>query len=171
MQMNKFDACRVLGLSGDITPEIVKAAYRQMSLTYHPDRSPAGEDMMKMINAAYDVLRDVTETIDPSAGFEAAQDYPAALAQALNAIRECIGLHIEICGAWVWVHGDTFAAKAELKGAGFRFASKKKAWFFRPEEYRSSNRREMDMEDIREKYGTTRPDMRGTSRPALSSTS
>jgi len=168
MQMNKYDACRVLGLSGAITPEIVKAAYRAMSLKYHPDLNPAGGDMMKIINAARDALQGITETIEPGSAGEGSQDYPAALNAALNTIRDCIGLHIEICGAWVWVHGDTFAAKEELKAGGFKYASKKKAWFFRPEEYRAHKKNgEMDMDAIRQKYGTTRPDMRGTSRPTL----
>lgn len=168
MEMNTYDAARVLGLSGDIDPEAVKTAYRTMSKKFHPDINPAGADMMKLINAAYDALKDFVGNLDTGSRDDGTQqDYSADLARALNAIRDCIGLHIEICGAWVWVHGDTFAAREELKGAGFRYASKKKAWFFRPEAYRSRNRKEHSMDEIREKYGTSRPDMRRPSRPAL----
>ena len=61
-------------------------------------------------------------------------------AHALNAIIGLDGLDIEICGAWVWVDGETYRHRAPLKQAGFRFASKKKRWYFRPENWRSSSR-------------------------------
>jgi hypothetical protein len=47
-----------------------------------------------------------------------------------------------------------------LKEAGFRFASKKKRWYFRPENWRSSSRGQYTMEDIRYKYGSERPGFR-----------
>jgi hypothetical protein len=168
MEMNNYDAARVLGLAGEITPEAVKTAYRAMSKKYHPDINPSGADMMKLINAAYDALKDYTGDIEPGTRDDGSrQDYSADLNAALNALADCIGLHIEICGAWVWVHGDTFAAKTELKDADFKYASKKKAWFFRPENFRSRNRKEHSMDDIRSKYGTTRPDMRRPQHAAL----
>jgi len=55
--MKLSDAVNVLGLSGHVAPKEVKAAYRVAAMKYHPDRSPAGAEMMKIINAAYDVLK------------------------------------------------------------------------------------------------------------------
>ncbi|WP_024771658.1 hypothetical protein [Aquimarina macrocephali] len=48
--------------------------------------------------------------------------------------------------------------KELLKDSGFWWASKKKAWYFRPEEYRSSSRGKKSLNDIRTKYGSSRPD-------------
>ncbi len=76
---------------------------------------------------------------------------------ALNAIINLDGLEIEICGAWVWVSGNTFAHKAALKGAVFHYAGKKKKWYFRPEDWASSSRGSLDMEQIRDKYGSATP--------------
>lgn len=40
--MNKYDALKILGITESIiTEEVVKAAYRQVSLKFHPDRNPA----------------------------------------------------------------------------------------------------------------------------------
>ncbi len=40
--MNIYDAAKILSLSGSLTPELVKAAYRQACKKYHPDINPAG---------------------------------------------------------------------------------------------------------------------------------
>jgi len=55
--MNIYDAAKILGLSGEITPEQSKAAYRDACKKYHPDVNPAGENMMKIVNQAYDALK------------------------------------------------------------------------------------------------------------------
>ena len=150
--MNIYDAARILGLTGAITPEESKAAYRAACKKYHPDVNPAGDDMMKLINAAYDVLKEYEgeTTEEPS-------NYGNALNEALNAVFGLSGLVVEICGAWVWITGNTREHKAHLKQAGFKWANKKKAWYFRPEEYRSRSKGSSTLEEIREKYGSTRP--------------
>ncbi len=58
------------------------------------------------------------------------------------------------------VDGKTYRHRVALKEAGFRFASKKKRWYFRPENWRSSSRGQYTMDDIREKYGSARPGFR-----------
>ena len=52
--MKETDAAKPLGLEGEIDPEMVTKAYRRAAMQYHPDRNPAGEQMMKAINAAGD---------------------------------------------------------------------------------------------------------------------
>lgn len=163
--MNIYDAAKFLGLTGDVTPELVKGAYKEAAKKYHPDINPAGAEMMKMVNAAFDVLKAYTGTFKEKAAAEDGQteeDYPQAVNDALQAIINLEGLEIEICGAWVWVAGDTFTHKAKIKEAGFKYASKKKNWFFRPEDYKSrNNRKEHSMDDIRGKYGSSRPGWTG----------
>lgn len=154
--MKITDATQILGLSGQVTPEDVKHAYRQAAMKYHPDRNPAGAEMMKVVNAAYDVLKDYSGEIAQAAPTDAGS-YPDALNAALNAVFGLDGLDIEICGAWVWIDGNTYNHRAALKDAGFRFASKKKRWYFRPEDWRSSSRGNFTMDEIREKHGSVRP--------------
>ena len=155
--MRHTDAAQILGLSGEITPADVKRAYRQAAMTYHPDRNPAGAEMMKVINAAYDALKDYSGEIDPETAAEDGTSYPEALNEALNAIIALDGLEIEVCGAWVWVAGNTRSHRQALKAAGFFYASKKQRWYFRPENWRSASRGKFSMDDIRDKYGSTRP--------------
>ena len=150
--MTPYDAAKILGLSGNITPEIAKDAYRTACKKYHPDINPAGEEIMKFINMSYSVLQDFSGDVK-----EQETEYGEQLNNALNAVLNLSGLLIEICGAWVWVSGDTKAHKEALKEAGYKWANKKKSWYFRPAQYRSRARGQSSMEEIRVKYGTTRP--------------
>jgi hypothetical protein len=158
--MKLSDAAQILGLSGAITPETVKRAYRAAALTYHPDHNPAGADMMKLINAAYETLKDCEGNVETTAADSQGRTYPEAVNAALNAIIGLAGLDIEICGAWVWVGGNTYPHRATLKAAGFSFAGQKKRWYFRPEDWRSAARGTTSMDAIRHRYGSVRPELR-----------
>ena len=146
--MNIYDAAKILGLTGNLNPEDTKAAYRAACKKYHPDINPVGEEMMKIINQAFDALKDYTGEMRSEQ-----TDYGDLLNDALNAISGLPALVIEICGSWVWVTGETREHKDTLKESGFKWAAKKKAWYFRPEDYRSSSRGSCSMEDIREIHG------------------
>jgi len=150
--MNIYDAAKILGLTGSLNPEDTKAAYRAACKKYHPDINPVGEEMMKIINQAYDALKDYTGEMRSEQ-----TDYGDLLNDALNAISGLPALVIEICGSWVWVTGETRAHKDTLKESGFKWAAKKKAWYFRPEEFSSCSKGTKSLEEIREKYGSKRP--------------
>lgn len=150
------DAAKILGITGHTSPKQTKAAYRKAAMQYHPDRNPAGAEMMKIINEAYETLKEFTGEIEQPET-TSTEDYPKAVNDALNAIIDLAGLEIEICGAWVWVSGDTFTHKVALKEAGFKYAPKKKHWYFRPEDWSSRSRNSLSMEDIRDKYGSASP--------------
>lgn len=155
--MNKYDACKILELEGDINPEIVKRAYRKACMKYHPDRNPAGLEMMKAVNQAYEVLKDLSETISFDS-HDTNQTYGDDLNEALNAIIGLSGLEIEVCGTWVWVSGDTKPHKDALKAAGYKWASKKMMWYFRPEEYKKRHKKGnvYSMEEIRFRHGSSK---------------
>jgi hypothetical protein len=156
--MNQYDALKVLGLSGEVSPEQIKQAYKKSCSKFHPDRNPSGLEIMKMINIAYEVLKNYNGTATVSC--EAAQ-YGDEVAEALNLISN-LGLIIEICGAWVWVSGNTKDHKEVLKMAGFKWASKKFCWYFRPSEVkRSRSFGSYSMDKIRDKYGSYKVQGRG----------
>lgn len=150
--MHIYDAAKILGLEGTLTPEETKKAYHRACKKYHPDVNPAGAEMMKIINEAYEALKDYDGTVKAQQ-----TGYGEALNDALNAVCGLPGLIIEVCGAWVWITGDTRTHREALKAAGFKWAHKKKSWYFRPEEYRSRARGGSSMDEIRAKYGSARP--------------
>ncbi len=160
--MHPKDAAKILGLNGELTPEIVRQAYRKACSKYHPDKNPGGLEMMKAVNLAYESLKDTTETIDLD---ESALNYGDELNEALNAIIELDGLEIELCGSWVWVSGNTREHKDILKESGFKYAGKKKMWSFHPADFKSWSRGKASMDDIRGTYGSKQ--VRGQGRRRL----
>lgn len=151
--MNKYDALKILGVTeATITEEIVKISYRAASLKFHPDRNPAGTEMMIMINEAKKTLKD--EVYPFEFKNEEGYNYGEEINNALNKIINLQGINIEICGAWVWVSGDTKTHWPQLKEAGFLFSPPKKMVYFRPQ-YAKTRRYKADglsMEEIRAKY-------------------
>lgn len=153
--MNIHDALRALNLTGKVTIDEIKTAYRTQIRKYHPDVNPAGLEMSQVINAAYNALKETGLEVFEGKG---SLGYDALLNDAINAVLGLEGIEIEICGIWVWLAGDTKTHKEALKQAGYRWAGKKKRWYFRPEEYRSYNRGKFSMNKIREMYGSAHID-------------
>tara|TARA_R110001592_G_scaffold49685_1_gene154644 strand:- start:1915 stop:2403 length:489 start_codon:yes stop_codon:yes gene_type:complete len=150
--MNIYDAAKILGLTGTLNPQDTKTAYHAACKKYHPDINPVGEEMMKIINDAYDALKEYAGEMKSEQ-----TDYGDMLNDALNTISGLPALVIEICGSWVWITGETREHKDMLKEAGFKWAAKKKAWYFRPEEFSSRSKGTKSLEEIRAKYGSQKP--------------
>ena len=149
--MNIQDALKVFGFNaGHVTAKDIKRAYRKAAQKYHPDRNHAGLEMMQLINAAYDVLRDIEKGVEAKGDNN---DYGDLVNAALNAIMG-LGLTIEICGAWIWLSGNTKPHKEVLKSAGFIWAPKKMKWYFRPNDFKSRNHKAWSMDEIRNRYGS-----------------
>lgn len=168
--MKVSDALSILGLGNrtNLTLEEVKQAYRKACSKYHPDRNPAGAEMMKAINPAWEYLQKVfsestSEFLNnkESTNQKQAADYGDLLNKIINELLKLDGLIIEVTGVWVWVTGDTKKHKDKLgkkdNGLGLFYSKTKQAWYFRPEEYKSYNRCAWDMEKIREFYGSSAP--------------
>ena len=109
--------------------------------------------MMQAVNQAYEALKDYSGMVEVD---ETQLNYGEELNDALNKIIHLSGLIIEICGAWVWVTGDTKPHSKELgkNGAGFFWAKKKKAWYFRPSDWKSASRGNWSLDDIRNGHGS-----------------
>ncbi len=152
-------AAKVLGLTGDINADTVTAAYRRAAMRYHPDRNPAGLVMMKAVNAAREALADFVGNLNHP---EEAASYGGDLNDAISHLLHSVGLDLEICGAWLWVTGETKAHKDTIKsfesetGNKFRWHSKKLAWYFAPNDFKGRRRfrGNVAMDDIRETYGS-----------------
>lgn len=166
--MKKEDAAKILGITGEInlTKEAIKLAYRRACAKFHPDRNPAGAEMMKAVNLAYEAL----ENFEGSLNAGGTEGYDEAMNNVLNELFKMEGINIEVCGAWIWVTGNTKPYKDQLgrDGLGFYWARKKGAWYFRPDDWKSSSRGNWSLDEIRTEHGSQI--IKGTARynPALS---
>jgi len=119
----------------------LRKEYKEQAAKLHPDHGGSEEEMAKL-NQEYQTK-------------EALIDLDAELREAVEKILNLPGINIEICGSWVWVSGDTRAVFSEIKAAGYRWARKKKMWYYRKAEdahyYRGKG---ATMAHIREKYGS-----------------
>jgi hypothetical protein len=107
--------------------------------------------MMKLINCAYEVLKDY-EPREFEEELEESLNLAEHINDALNAVIG-LGLDIEVCGTWIWVSGDTRPHKEALKEAGFKWAPKKMMWYFAGTKTKGS-RGKWDMDKIRESHGS-----------------
>ena len=152
------DALNLLNLSSESTQADIKAAYKACSLKYHPDRNPAGAQMMIAINAAYNFLKSLNDTVKPQEGFSA-NDFGEELNNVLNQLFALEGLDIEVCGNWIWIGGNTKPHSKALgrNGIGCGWANKKKMWYYRPADYKSKGRGSWSIDDIRATHGSDKP--------------
>jgi len=137
--MNIQQALNIFGLSGELTEQDVKKAYKQAALKFHPDKNrenPTAAEMMKVVNAAYDFLMQNIDRINEaqSSDDSARYNYGEELENVLNALQGMSGVMFEVAGNWIWISGDTKAHKDAIKALGCKWASKKQMWFYRPDE-------------------------------------
>ncbi|EKN3891436.1 J domain-containing protein [Yersinia enterocolitica] len=155
--MNVQEALNIFGLSGDLSEQDIKTAYKKLALKYHPDRNPLGSELMKAVNTAFDFLMANIDKVNQfqSEDESAHYNYGEELEKVLNVLSGLAGVIYEVIGNWVWISGETREHKEALKEMGCKWAAKKKQWFYRPEEHRSRfNRKEHSIDEIREMYGT-----------------
>ena len=133
----------------------IKAEYKRLAKANHPD---VGGDTatMQAINGQYEEaverIKRFGERVEREA---AAQEVPAEFIAIINAVVGLGGIAVDLVGAWLWVTGNTFPHKDALKAAGFKWASKKKAWYWHPEHAASLGSKK-SLEQIKAKYGSQR---------------
>jgi len=144
MKTNYFSDCNTL--------DQLKARYKELAMLHHPDRG-GNTQIMQQINLQYESMKK-----NPSLKFwkqkeEAKQDF-IEFPEIINKIIGLEGIIIELCGSWLWLSGNTFRYKQQLKKVGFLYADQKHFWYWRPHNYKSANRKPISIEEIRRKYGS-----------------
>lgn len=144
----------------------LKQLYRAFAMQYHPDRG-GDEDAMKAINNEFTALFEVlkykqnTEAEQQHEqgnwkGYSTTSETPEEFIDIVAKLNAIGGIVIELCGSWIWITGDTKGNREALKAAGCRWSPKKMQWYWRHEEdyCRKYRKGELDMEEIRDLYGS-----------------
>ena len=146
------------------TKEECKKMYKKLAFKHHPDRG-GDLDTMKEINNEFDWI--MKNGIFKSAKKDAKKDYDFSTSQFKDIIQQLIkfdNIVIDIVGCFIWVSGNTYPVKEELKALGFRYSKNKKSWYIAPAEYmqnRKSYKRQYSMGEIKNKYGCTTINSKG----------
>ena len=140
------------------TMEELRKQYRKLMKENHPDVGGT-EEAAKEINSEYDRLYAILsrqEAQERPQGEQDTTEDKAAEDKAIRAVLDApvnVNTDIEIIGSWLWILGG-YEYRELLKSIGFKFAPKKKAWCWHYGEYRRHHKREVTMDEIRQKYGS-----------------
>ena len=148
--------------------EECKKLYKKLAFIYHPDRG-GDIETMKAINAEFDYVMEnnIFKSSKKDTKKDTKKDYDFSSSQfkdIISALVRLDGLEIEITGCFIWVTGNTYPQKDIIKSLGFRYSKNKKAWYIAPPEYfaqKRSYKKSYSMNDIRNKYGSTRFESEG----------
>lgn len=144
-----------------ITIEAIKRQYHKLALQHHPDR---GGDLktMQEINAEFDELRkryyNVHEGKNGTTYTDESQttttDVDDRFIEIIDKLMKMDDVGIEICGSFVWLSGNTFDYRDDIKALGAKWAKKKRMWFIAPCDWKKRSGREWSMDKIRERHGS-----------------
>lgn len=143
----------------------LRKQYKEFLKIHHPDNGGNVADMQE-INAEYDILfRMLKNRHDSKAADDKQTEYNAnmydrendkALREVLEKIINFNGIEIEIIGQWIWLDGNTYPYKKELKEIGFKWASQKKMWYWHGETFKKKSHKTISIDEIRNYYGSTK---------------
>ena len=136
------------------TIEQLKKEYKKLAFANHPDRN-GDVEVMKAINNEYEEALNNLKLNGNKADKESTE-VASEFIEIINSIINLEGLVIEIVGSWIWITGNTKEHKEVLKANGFYYASKKKAWYLKPSDYKSKSRKHYSLDEIKSKYGSTK---------------
>ena len=122
-----------------------KKIYKQLAKKLHPDVG-GDEESFKLLNAIY------TDLIEHKIYFSNDFKIDIELEKIISLILHFENITIELVGSWIWISGDTKEIKDKLKELGFKWASKKKMWFYG--EMKGRNPQEKSIDEIKAKYGS-----------------
>ena len=121
-----------------------KKIYKILARKLHPDVGGSTE-LFKMLNAVYNHI------LENGINFAKDSEFDIELEKIISQILFYENVIIEVIGSWIWLQGDTKPIKDFLKELGFKWASKKKMWYYG--EMKGRNPKQKSMEDIKAKYG------------------
>jgi hypothetical protein len=136
------------------TIEEVKHLYKKLAMQHHPDRG-GDTATMQAINKVYAFA---CAKLAKGAGLSDEEvNQEMHMSEEYRHVVESIiylpDITIELVGLWLWVTGNTYPIRKELKEAGLLFAPKKKAWYYRNEMYKTRSGKKT-LDQIRHKYGS-----------------
>jgi hypothetical protein len=131
----------------------LKKSYFKLAKVYHPDAGGTKEQFQRLQKEYEGLFKTIMSGSNLSANDIANEiELDENLRQAVDAIIGIPQLNVELIGKWIWVSGNTYPIRNELKNAGFMFAPVKKMWYYKGIE--SAGRGKLTIDEIRKKYGT-----------------
>lgn len=134
------------------TIEELKKEYKQLAKKYHPDLNLDKDTTKEMtdINNEYDYLYQILHS---------EKDTKKGHTKDSNNFKEMINkiiafnCDISIVGSWIWVYGETYSIKDQLKELGFKWSKSNKKWYYTEEEITFKKKKATTWDYKTSKYG------------------
>jgi len=122
-----------------------KKIYKTMAKKLHPDVG-GSEEEFKLLNNIYN------DFLEYKIYFSNESKIDLELEKIISQILHFENITIELIGSWIWLSGDTKSIKDILKDLNFKWAFKKKMWYYG--EMKGKNLKPKSMDEIKSKYNT-----------------
>lgn len=132
-----------------------KKRFYDLAKTHHPDKGGDTETFQEILNQFHDFVPKTEKYKGESQEWNG-ESYSTIILQLIQ-IPEVI---IEVCGSWIWLHGNTKPYKEQIKavatGDKYRrgWSKEKLMWYFSPLGYRKRSGNTLSLDEIRELYGS-----------------
>ncbi len=128
----------------------LRKKYRELLKLYHPDCENGNSEITQEINTEYNTMFEILKTSNNN--FETSKEDDNTFKAVLNEIIS-LDITVEIIGSWIWVF-NAYSHRDKLKELGFSWNSKKKVWIWHSKPYKKHSKKEISLNDIRDKYGS-----------------
>ena len=122
-----------------------KKVFKKLAQVLHPDKGGSNEEFQEL-NSVYNYY------LENKLYFSNESKFDLELEKIISKILHYEDITIEVVGSWIWLSGiGTKNIKDKLKEIGFKWASKKRMWYFG--EMKGRNPKEKSLDEIKAKYG------------------
>lgn len=140
------------------TCEEGKQLYRELAKRYHPDNGASGEELKEIISEFKQWFEKYKNIHINKEGktYTAKQETSETAEQFIDIINNLSiipSIEVEMCGDWLWITGNTFPYKEQLKEFGCRWSIGKKKWYWTTDPYMKGYKHPT-MTQIRNRYGS-----------------
>lgn len=152
------------------TLDELRKQYRDLLKKYHPDNGGSEEETIA-IHVEYErlfrIIKDkhtrqqdniADDKTDSKTSYDNMRynfEEDELLREMLQKVIHLPDITIEIIGNWLWISGNIYQYRKELKELDFKFAGQKKSWYWHSDAFRKRSRKKLSMDDIRNYYGST----------------
>ena len=126
------------------TAEELKKEYHKLAMKMHPDNGGDENEFKQMqieFSKLWNVLKNVHvtkdgKTYDTTGTDRATTETAEEFMDIINRLMFVDALHVEMCGSWIWVSGDTKSYREFLKELGFQYSANKQMWYYHKDQKR-----------------------------------
>ncbi len=142
------------------TTKELKTQFRNLCKVMHPDKGGNPEQFKEMLSEYQKLLEfafDGTEEERKNHSFRSEVKSDIFVWEKAQELLKTItvgGIELDIVGSWIWISGNTFQARNELKSFGCRYSKAKKSWYWFNNIKDSKKRKgSLSLKKIKERFG------------------